>query len=51
VRLELKCSDEALIYPFSAVVATFVGLAFTDLVEGGPFYERYFTPYLQGQSG
>ncbi len=36
MRLELKCSDEALIYPFSAVVATFVGLAFTDLVEGAP---------------
>ena len=59
VRLELKCSYEALIYPFSAMVAwtategvaTFVGLAFADTVEGGPFYERYFIPYLQGQSG
>ncbi|MFU8885520.1 MAG: PilZ domain-containing protein [Cyanobacteriota bacterium] len=59
VRLELKCSYEAVIFPFSAVVAwtategvaTFVGLAFADPVEGGPFYERYFIPYLQGQSG
>jgi hypothetical protein len=27
VRLDLKCSYEAVIFPFSAVVATFVGLA------------------------
>jgi hypothetical protein len=54
VQLELRCSYEGAVYPFLAVVAwtaqegvtTFVGLAFVEPVEEGPFFDRYFLPYL-----
>jgi len=54
VQLELRCSYEGAVYSFLAVVAwtaqegvtTFVGLAFVEPVEEGPFFDRYFLPYL-----
>lgn len=54
VQLELRCSYEGAVYPFLAVVAwtaqegvtTFLGLAFVEPVLDGPFFERYFLPYL-----